>query len=152
MIAARSSLVCPSGTSSRYMKTVTKGAWPFVVIIVMTWYCIIWTPWTISAFTLISATLFIVSSSAGILSSANSFFTSRRYLSRDIWTNGARWESVILCPPYCEEAIWAIDCVAILQAVEKLCGFSIMTSLMTVPFWSISSRFTRQQLCICWAK
>ena len=29
---------------------------------------------------------------------------------------------------------------------------SISVSLMTVPFWSISSRFTRSQLCMCCAK
>ena len=38
------------------------------------------------------------------------------------------------------------------RAVEKLCGFSIKVPLITVPFCSISSRFTRSQLCICWAK
>ena len=42
--------------------------------------------------------------------------------------------------------------VAMLQAVEKLCGRSINVSLITVPFCSISSRFTRSQLCICCAK
>ena len=70
-----------------------------------------------------------------------------------IWTTNEQEEAnEMLCPPYCELAICAIACVAILQAVEKLCGFSIIVSLITVPFWSISSRFTRQQLCICCAK
>jgi hypothetical protein len=35
---------------------------------------------------------------------------------------------------------------AIVQAVEKLCGFSIIVPLITVPFWSISSRLHKQQL------
>ena len=35
------------------------------------------------------------------------------------------------------------------KAVEKLFGFSIMVSDTTVPFCSMSSRFTRQQLYIC---
>ena len=48
--------------------------------------------------------------------------------------------------------ICAIICFAMLQAVEKLCGFSISVPLITVPFCSISSRFTRSQLCICCAK
>ena len=38
------------------------------------------------------------------------------------------------------------------QAVEKLWGRSISVPVITVPFCSISSRFTRSQLCICWAK
>ncbi len=58
----------------------------------------------------------------------------------------------MLCPPYWELAIWAMAWVATLHAVEKLFGRSIMVSLITVPFWSMSSKFTRQQLCICWAK
>ena len=37
------------------------------------------------------------------------------------------------------------------QAVEKLCGRSMSVPVMTVPFCSISSRFTRSQLCMCWA-
>jgi len=38
------------------------------------------------------------------------------------------------------------------QAVAKLWGRSIMVPVMTVPFCSMSSRFTRSQLCMCWAK
>ena len=56
------------------------------------------------------------------------------------------------CPPYWLLATCAMICVAMLQAVEKLCGFSIFVPLMTVPFCSISSRLTRSQLCMCWAK
>ena len=37
------------------------------------------------------------------------------------------------------------------QAVEKLCGRSMSVPVMTVPFSSMSSRFTRSQLCICCA-
>ena len=55
-------------------------------------------------------------------------------------------------PPYWLEAIWAMIWVAMLQAVEKLCGFSMSVPEMTVPFWSMSSKFTRSQLCMCWAK
>ena len=35
---ARSSLVCPSGTSSKYINIVTKGACPLHVINVISWY------------------------------------------------------------------------------------------------------------------
>ena len=45
----------------------------------------------------------------------------------------------------------AIIWVAMLQAVEKECGFSISVPEITVPFCSISSRLTRSQLCMCWA-
>jgi len=41
--------------------------------------------------------------------------------------------------------------VAMLQAVAKECGRSMSVPVMTVPFCSISSRFTRSQLCMCWA-
>ena len=58
----------------------------------------------------------------------------------------------MLCPPYWDEATWAMIWVAMLQAVEKLWGFSIMVLLMTVPCCSMSSRFTRSQLCMGWAK
>ena len=46
---------------------------------------------------------------------------------------------------------WAMIWVAMLQAVEKDFGFSIIVPEMTVPFCSMSSRFTRSQLCMCWA-
>ena len=54
------------------------------------------------------------------------------------------------------ERIQATHCPAILainkiDTVEKEWGFSIRVPEITVPFWSISSRFTRSQLCICWA-
>ena len=150
--SARSSLVWPSGTSSIYINTVTNGACPFVVISVMTWYCIICTPRFISSLTLSSATSLTFSSLAAIPVALNSSATCFTNFSLLICTNGARCASDILCPPYCELAICAIACVAILQAVEKLCGFSIIVSLITVPFCNISSRFTRQQLCICCAK
>ena len=39
-----------------------------------------------------------------------------------------------------------------LQAVEKLCGFSINVPEITVPFCNISSKLTKSQLCICCAK
>ena len=78
--------------------------------------------------------------------------TVRRIFLRETSTNGARCVSEIDCPPYWLEAICAMICVAMLQAVEKLCGFSISVPEMTVPFWSMSSRFTRSQLCICCAK
>ena len=54
-------------------------------------------------------------------------------------------------PPYWLDATCAMICVAMLQAVEKLLGFSIIVPEMTVPFCSMSSRFTRSQLCMCWA-
>ena len=54
--------------------------------------------------------------------------------------------------PYWLLATCAMTCVAMLQAVENVCGFSMSVPEMTVPFCSISSRFTRSQLCICWAK
>ena len=39
------------------------------------------------------------------------------------------------------------DVADVAGAVKKLWGFSIMVSLITVPFWSISSRLMRSQLC-----
>ena len=71
---------------------------------------------------------------------------------RDTSTNGARCVSDMDWPPYWLEATCAIIWVAILHAVEKLCGRSISVPVITVPFCSMSSRFTRSQLCICWAK
>ena len=152
MIAARSSLTCPSGTSSIYINTVTNGACPLVVINVITWYWIIWTPRLISSLTRISATLLICSSINSSPAASNSAATWRRNFWRLTLTNGAKCASEILCPPYWELAIWAMLWVAILQAVSKLFGLSIMVSLITVPFCSISSKLTRQQLCICCAK
>ena len=152
MIAARSAFVCGSDTSFRYMNTVINGACPFVVMSVMTWYWIICTPRLISSLTRSSATSLIFSSSKSRPTLSNSFCTCFLNFSRLTCTNGARCASEILCPPYCELAICAIACVAMLQAVEKLFGVSIIVSLITVPFWSMSSRFTRQQLCICCAK
>ena len=49
-------------------------------------------------------------------------------------TNGARWESEKDCPPYWLLATCATICVVTLQAVKKLCGFSISVWLITVPF------------------
>lgn len=48
--------------------------------------------------------------------------------SREISTNGARCVREMDWPPYWFEAICAMIWVAMLQAVEKLCGFS-----MSVP-------------------
>ena len=56
------------------------------------------------------------------------------------------------CPPYWLLATCAMIWVAMLQAVEKECGRSIKVPVITVPFCSMSSRFTRSQLCICCAK
>ena len=81
------------------------------------------------------------------VSSASSF----RIFCRETSTNGARCASEIDCPPYWFEATCAMICVAMLQAVENECGRSIIVPEMTVPFWSMSSRFTRSQLCIRWA-
>ena len=66
-------------------------------------------------------------------------------------TNGARCVSEIDCPPYWLEATCAMIWVAMLHAVEKLCGRSMSVPVMTVPFSSMSSRFTRSQLCMCCA-
>ena len=71
---------------------------------------------------------------------------------RETSTKGARCVSEMDCPPYWHEATCAMICVAMLQAVEKLCGRSMSVPEMTVPFCSMSSRFTRSQLCMCWAK
>ncbi len=152
MQIARSSLVCPSSTSFKYIKTVTNGACPFVVIREMTWYWIICTPCLISSRTLFSAISLILISSNSKSSAANSSRTIMRYFSLLTCTNGARCDREMLCPPYCALAICAMLWVAILHAVAKLFGGSISVSLITVPFCSISSRLTRQQLCICCAK
>ena len=63
-------------------------------------------------------------------------------------TNGARCVREMDCPPYWLDATCAMICVAMLHAVENECGRSIVVPLMTVPFCSMSSRFTRSQLCI----
>ena len=60
MIMARSSLVLPSGTSSRYMNMVTNGAWPLQVISVISWYWIVWIPLLISSFRRRSVTLSMI--------------------------------------------------------------------------------------------
>ena len=78
--------------------------------------------------------------------------TMRRIFWRLTSTKGARWVRLIDWPPYWLEATWATIWVAMLQAVAKEWGFSIMVPVMTVPFCSMSSRFTRSQLCMCWAK
>ena len=78
--------------------------------------------------------------------------TERRIFSRLTWTKGARCVREMDWPPYWLDATWAMICVAMLHAVEKLWGFSIMVPEITVPFWSMSSRLTRSQLCMCWAK
>ena len=57
----------------------------------------------------------------------------------------------MLWPPYWLDATCAMIWVAMLQAVEKECGFSMRVPEITVPFCSMSSRLTRSQLCICWA-
>ena len=46
---------------------------------------------------------------------------------------------------------WAFAADWVRMAVLKECGLSIWVSEMTVPFCSMSSRFTRSQLCICCA-
>ena len=148
---ARSAFSCSFFASLRYMNTVRNGACPLVVMSVITWYWIVWTPLVISFLSLVSTISAIFSSDGVQPNSSSSSITSLRIFSRDILTNGARCASDMLCPPYWLDATCAIICVAILHAVEKLCGFSIRVSLITVPFWSISSRLTRSQLCMCCA-
>ena len=70
---------------------------------------------------------------------------------RETSTNGARCVSEIDCPPYWFDATCAMICVAMLHAVENDFGFSIIVPEITVPFCSMSSRFTRSQLCMCCA-
>ncbi len=78
--------------------------------------------------------------------------TLLRIFFRLMSTKGARWAREMDWPPYWLEATWATICVAMLQAVAKLWGRSMRVPVMTVPFCSMSSRFTRSQLCMCWAK
>ena len=134
------------------MNTVTKGAWPLVVSRVTTWYWMVCTPRRISSSKRASTISEIFSSVAVAPRLSISERTWRVIFSRDTCTKGARCVSEMLCPPYWLEATCAMICVAMLQAVEKLCGFSIRVPLMTVPFCSMSSRLTRSQLCICCAK
>ena len=152
MIIARSSRVWPSGTSSRYMNIVTNGACPLQVIRVISWYWIVWIPLFTSARRRLSVILLITSSSSASPHIFRSSITCSRIFFRLTSTNGAIWESVKDCPPYWLLATCATICVVTLHAVKKLCGFSIIVSLMTVPFCSISSRFTRSQLCSRCAK
>ena len=110
------------------------------------------TPRRISSRSRVSTTLEIVSSDGCTPKDLISSRTVRRIFCRETSTNGARCVSEMDWPPYWLEAICAMICVAMLQAVEKLCGFSMSVPEMTVPFCSISSRLTRSQLCMCWAK
>ena len=144
---ARSSLVCPSGTSSRYMNMVTNGACPLHVIRVMSWYCIVCIPLLTSFRSLFSVILSIMASSRDSPQSLRSSMTCARSFFLLTSTNGARWDRVNVCPPYWLLATCATICVVTLHAVKKLCGFSIMVSLITVPFCNISSRLMRSQLC-----
>jgi len=152
MISARSSLVCPSSTSSRYMNTVTNGAWPLQVINVISWYWIVWIPLLTSSRSLRSVTLSMIASSILSPHSCLSAITFLLIFFLLISTNGAKCASVKDCPPYWLLATCATIWVVTLHAVKKLCGFSIKVSLITVPFWSISSRLIRSQLCSFCAK
>ena len=151
MIMARSARSRSLCASPRYMNTVMKGAWPLVVIRVTTWYWMVCTPRLISSRRRRSVMSSIISSVTPGTPDSSSVTSPRSFL-RLISTKGARWVREMDWPPYWQEATWAMIWVAMLQAVEKLWGFSIMVPLMTVPFCSISSRFTRSQLCICCAK
>ena len=149
---ARSSLVCPSGTSSRYIKTVTNGACPLHVIKVTSWYWIVWIPCLISSYRRISVILSMIASSIDSPITLRSFTTFLRSFFRLMSTNGAKCANVKDCPPYWLLATWATICVVTLHAVKNECGFSINVSLITVPFWSISSKLIRSQLCSLCAK
>ena len=120
MIMARSFFSASLFASFRYMNTVRKGACPLVVIRVITWYSMVWTPFVISFFSLLST----ISSSTSLgYSKPTSFIswsTSARIFSLDTWTKGARCAREILCPPYWLLATCAMICVAMLHAVEKL--------------------------------
>ena len=118
---------------------------------VTTWYWIVCTPFWISLRTRSSTIL--SKSSFDILTPASSHspFTSSCIAFLEMSTNGARCVSEIDWPPYWLEATCAMICVAMLQAVENDFGFSIIVSEITVPFCSMSSRFTRSQLCMCCA-
>ena len=134
------------------MKTVMNGAWPLVVMRVTTWYWMVCTPREISSRTRPSTISEIFSSPGSMPMAAISASTWRRIFWRETSTNGARCVSEMDWPPYWQEATWAMICVAMLQAVEKLCGRSMSVPEITVPFCSMSSRFTRSQLCMCCAK
>ena len=64
----------------------------------------------------------------------------------DAETNLDKWYALIDWPPYWLDATCAIICEATVQATENEFGRSIFVSLITVPFCSMSSRLTRQQL------
>ena len=133
------------------MNTVTKGAWPLVVRSVSTWYWMVCTPRLTSSARRFSTSSVICSSVGAAPMSSISFSTVLRIFSRLTCTKGARCASEMDCPPYWLEATCAMIWVAMLQAVEKECGRSIMVPVMTVPFCSMSSRLTRSQLCMCCA-
>ena len=134
MIIARSSLVCPSGTSSRYINIVTKGACPLQVIKVINWYWMVCIPLFTSDKSLFSVTFSMISGSSDSPHSSLSSCTCLRIFFLLTSTNGARWDKVKDCPPYWLLATWATICVVTLHAVKKLCGVSIIVSLITVPF------------------
>ena len=148
MMTARSFFSCSLRASLRYMYTVMNGAWPFVVMSVTTWYWIVCTPRTISSLTRFSTISDFFAGSIAAPTNDSSSSTSCVIFSRLTCTNGARCVSEMDCPPYWLDATCAMICVAMLHAVENECGRSIVVPLITVPFCSMSSRFTRSQLCI----
>ena len=57
---------------------------------------------------------------------------------------------LMLWPPYWPLATCAMICVVTVHATWKDLGVSIFLPLITVPFWSMSSRLMRQQLNMGW--
>ena len=100
IMSARSSLVCPSSTSSRYMNIVTNGACPLHVINVMSWYWIVWIPLLTSSLKRRSVILEMIASSRLSPHSLRSAITLFLIFLRLMSTNGARCASVKDCPPY----------------------------------------------------
>jgi len=91
MIMARSCFSlwsCPA--SFKYMNTVKKGAWPLVVIRVMTWYWMVWMPFFTSSRRRFST----IASICSLVPSHPSSFISSRTSSTIFWrltsTKGAK--------------------------------------------------------------
>ena len=152
IIVAKSLRDWPSGTSCKYIKIETNGAWPLVDCKVINWYWIVWHPASISLYTSFSTNLLNCSSFTWISLSVSSSFNLEEIFLRLSSTNGTRCERVNVWPPYWLEATCATIWDVTVQAVIKECGRSIFVPLIQVPFQSISSRLIKSQLCICCAK
>ena len=115
------------------------------LLIVITWYWKVWTPFLTSSYT-------SCSTSNSLSSSDNEVYFEYFSIARCLVTstNGAKAAHEWVCPPYWVLLICKAVCAIRLHAVEKLCGESIFAAPIWKPFVNISKVLTKQQLCIGW--